>query len=646
MINLPRFRRFVMSILRHYHRNLLRFYQYQARLRPKNLRVQLHLAKAYLQSNQSDRSIALCERLREQSPDNPWIVQTLAQAYQSVGEWDKALVAGHSALQLEPESPWLHHGLGKIQGQQEDWDAAIESFQRAIAISPTIGWFHYNLGEALVKTGQWSAAIPVLRHTQTLIPRFAWTAYFLGEALLAEGHIDEAIEVYQKILRWQPWMKYLRSCLAYARHIKLQDHRIQVFCNTQSSLESDRPRVLMIAPYPTFPPKMGAIARMFHEMKALGQRYDLTLVSFVFQKSDFTIEELLKPYCKFAVTVVIGDTPPRTPDQPDLVHRYSSQRMSQVLTKMQAVPFGIVITDFIQMAQYSTLFPNSFRILAEHNIESELLRRSAQLHSATELQQLASQHASIKSFTSSIEEADRLARYETELWKTYPLRFVVSEPDKQHLNQRCNSGKTIVVSNGIDTTTVQVIPDNPNKIILFIGTLSYYPNLDGARYFVDEILPLIWEKDPNVTFWMAGAEPPQVLLDLQRDRRVRVIANPDNMDDVARQCCMTVVPLRTGSGTRIKIMHAMALGMPIVTTSLGCEGIPVGDGKQMFIRDRPMEFAAAVLEVLENVVVREGFRREGRMCVERDYDWTRIFEGAIDRVDEEFLKFRSIEDDH
>ena len=193
-----------------------------------------------------------------------------------------------------------------------------------------------------------------------------------------------------------------------------------------------------------------------------------------------------------------------------------------------------------------------------------------------------------------------------------------------------------MVSNGIDTTTVQVIPDNPNKIILFIGTLSYYPNLDGARYFVDEILPLIWEKDPKVTFWMAGAEPPQVLLDLQRDARVRVIANPDNMDDVARQCCMTVVPLRTGSGTRIKIMHAMALGMPIVTTSLGCEGIPVEDGKQMFIRDRPVEFAAAVLEVLENAEVREGFRREGRMCVERDYDWTRIFEGAIDRVDEEF----------
>ena len=650
MINSPRFRRFVMSIFRHYPRSFLRFHQYQARLRPKNLRVQLHLAKAYLQSNQADRSLALCQTLLEKSPGNPWIVQTLAQVYQSQGNWDNALLASQNALQLAPGEPWLHHGLGKIQGQQENWDAAIGSFQRAIALDSTVGWFHYNLGEALVKTGQWSAAIPVLKNTQKLIPRFAWTAYFLGEALLAEGQIDEAIALYKKVLRWQPWMRYLRSCLNYAHHVKGQDQRIQQFCQAHlfkipfpkknlggSDLTNcNRLRVLMIAPYPTFPPKTGAIARMFYEMKALGQHYDLTLVSFVFQKADFIIEESLQPYCKFVITVAIGDTPLRTPDQPDLIHRYSSQRMNHVLKQLQVVPYDIVLTDFIQMAQYSTLFPNSFRILAEHNIESELLRRSLQLHSPTELQQLASQHASIKSFTSSLGEADRLAHYETELWKTYPLRFVVSELDKQHLNKRCDSGKTIVVSNGIDTTTVQVIPDNPNKIILFIGTLSYYPNIDGARYFVNEILPLIWERDPEVTFWMAGAEPPQVLLELQNDVRVRVIANPDNMDDVARQCCMTVVPLRTGSGTRIKIMHAMALGLPIVTTSLGCEGIPVKDGKQMFIRDRPLEFALAVLEVLGGVEIREGFRREGRACVERDYDWTRIFEGAIDRVDEEF----------
>jgi tetratricopeptide (TPR) repeat protein len=640
----------VAQLITHYHQIRSRLYRVYARLRPHHFPTQHQLANVYLQSNQVSRSIDLCEHLRTQSPTNPWLLQTLAAGYQAQGQWHQALMVSQQAIELEPDSPWLHHGLGKLYGQQEQWELAIECFERSIALDSTVGWFHYNLGEALVKTGQWSAAIPILQHTQKLIPRFAWTAYFLGEALLAEGRTDEAIAVYEKVLRRQPWMKYLRSCLAYARHTKIQDQSIQKFCQANhlkvplpkgdlggSSLDAKpiRRRVLMIAPYPTYPPKMGAIARMFYEMKALGKNFDLTVVSFVFKKADFVIESALKSYCQFAVTVTIGDTLPFTMDQPDLIHRYSSQRMTQVLKQLQAVPYDIVITDFIQMAQYSLLFPNAFRVLGEHNIESELLRRSAQLQTRTELQQLASQHASIKSFTSSLEEADRLARYETELWKNYHLRFVVSEQDKQHLDARCNIGKTIVVNNGIDTKKVQVISDNPNKIILFIGTLSYYPNIDGARYFVDEILPLIWEQDPGVTFWMAGAEPPQVLWDLTTDSRVRVIANPENMDDVARQCCMTVVPLRTGSGTRIKILHAMALGMPIVSTSLGCEGLAIEDGRHLFVRDRPVEFAAAVLTVLQDASVREGFRREGRVCVERDYDWERVFAGAIDRMREE-----------
>ncbi len=641
----------VAPLITYYYQIRSHLYRVYARLRPQHFPTQHQLAKVYLQTHQPGRSIALCEHLRTQCPDNPWILQTLAQGYQAQGHWQKALESSYYALQIAPNSPWLHHGLGKLHSQQDHWEAAIDSFNRAIDLDSRVGWFYYNLGEALVKAGQWSAAIPILEHTQKLIPRFAWTAYFLGEALLAEGRTDEAIEVYKKVLRRQPWMKYLRSCLAYARHIKVQDQAIHQFCQSnrlkvplpKGDLGGSNPdtkpirlRVLMIAPYPTYPPKMGAIARMFYEMKALGENFDLTGVSFVFQKADFVIEDALKPYCQFAVTVAIGDTLPRAVEQPDLIHRYSSQRMTQVLKQLQAVPYDIVLTDFIQMAQYSLLFPHAFRVLGEHNIESELLRRSAQLQSATDLQRLASQHASIKSFTSSLEEADRLARYETELWKNYHLRFVVSDQDQQHLDQRCSTGKTIVVNNGIDTKKVRVIPDNPNKIILFIGTLSYYPNIDGARYFVDEILPLIWEQDPAVRFWMAGAEPPQVLLDLTTDSRVRVIANPENMDEVARQCCMTVVPLRTGSGTRIKILHAMALGMPIVTTSLGCEGLAIEDGRHLFVRDRPVEFAAAVLTVLRDLSVREGFRREGRVCVEREYDWERVFAGAIDRMVGEF----------
>ena len=619
-----------------------------AGLLPKHLPAQLACARAYLQAQQPGKTIDRCKALIPLHPLNPWIYVLLSQAYQAEGQWDKAIEASIRAIQLEPQSAWLHHNLGKILGLQNRWEEAIESFQQARQFNPKIGWFHFNLGEALVKAGHTQQAIPILKRAQKKLPFFAWTAYFLGEALLAEGQIDDAIACYQNTLRFHPWMRYLRSCLDYAKHIKRQDQSLQTFIAANSRFEQAnvtanvvpqprlRQRLLMITPYPTYPPTMGAFARMFHEMKGLAQHYEVTLVCFIFQKGDFTIETKLRDYCHQVFTVVLGDTPPIELDQPALIHRYSSRRMRQVLTQLQAIPYDIVLTDFIQMAQYAELFPNALRILAEHNIESELLRRSAQIHSAEELQKLSSQHSALQSFTPSLEEADRLARYETAIWRTYPLRFVVSELDRQHLDQRCPEGKTIVVNNGIDTQTVQVMPDNPNRIILFIGTLSYYPNLDGARYFVSEILPLIWERDPNVQFWMAGAEPPQVLWDLTADPRIRVIANPENMDDVARQCCMTVVPLRTGSGTRIKILHALALGLPIVTTSLGCEGIDVTDGQQLLIRDRPADFATATLELLNNAELRQTFRQSGRSLVEQHYDWTQIFEAAVIQIQQAY----------
>ena len=558
----------------------------------------------------------------------------LADAYHRLGQWQDAVNANLKAIGLNPNNPELHHCLGKRYGLQGQYLNAIVAYECAIELEPNNPWVYYSLGIALVKTGDWHRAIETLQLAQRSLPREVWISYYLGEAFLAIGNIDAAIAGYERALRRSPWMQYLRDCLAYARHMKLQDQRLIQFCNAAN--QSSKRRMLMITPYPTYPPTTGAIARMFYEMQAMGKQYDLTVVSFVFEKRDVKIERDLFNYCQFAIMVVMGDSPTQLLNQPNLVHEYSSERMLRVLSKLQSIPFDIVLTDFIQMAQYQVLFPNAFHMLGEHNIESELLRRSAQFQSQTELQVLASQHTSFRRFLGGVREADRLAEYEAETWPKFPLRMVVSEQDGQLLNRSCGIGKTIVVSNGIDTKTIQVLPDNPNKIILFIGTLSYYPNIDGVQYFVQEILPLIWENDSSVQFWIAGAEPPKSLLDLAIDRRIKVIANPKDMTTVARKCCMTVVPLRIGSGTRIKILHGMAMGLPIVTTSLGCEGIAVRDGCDLWVRDRPVEFAAATLELLRDGNRRQQFRDAGRALVERHYDWAAIFAGAIDRIEAEF----------
>jgi glycosyltransferase involved in cell wall biosynthesis len=135
-----------------------------------------------------------------------------------------------------------------------------------------------------------------------------------------------------------------------------------------------------------------------------------------------------------------------------------------------------------------------------------------------------------------------------------------------------------------------------------------------------------------VELWIAGAEPPQAVVDLGQDARIRVIANPEDMAAVAAQCCMTIVPLQIGSGTRIKILHSMAMGLPIVSTSLGCEGLLVEDGRHLFVRDQPVEFARAALRVLSDQAVRERFRQEGRQLVEQSYDWSQVFEQANTQI--------------
>ncbi len=622
--HLPQFRQRLWRLRLHLHR-------------PKhnNPHASLKLAQAFFKSGQPHRAIEIGQSLQALEDKELQIERQhlLAHAYQSLGQWQEAIEAHQTAIAVDLRKARLYHALGQCYGQQEEWQKAIDAYDVAIALEPGNPHIHYSLGIAYVKTGQWQAAIQTLQLAQRSLPGEAWISYFLGEAWLAIGDTESAIRLYRKTLRRSPWFLYLHICLIYAKHIQQQDQRIDAFCTLAKTQPSTKRRMLMIMPYPPYPPTTGGLVRMFNEIKAMGQAYDVTVVSFIFQKRGFWIEQPLSHYCQFSATVLMGDCPPQISNQPRLIHRYSSARMGQLLQKLSQIPFDFVLTDFIQMAQYHDRFPNAFHILGEHNIESELLRRSIQSQNQTELQRLSSQNAAFQGFLGGLQEADLLAQYERSLWPKFPLRMVVSTLDREILEQNCGIGKTIVVSNGVDTQSISPLPDNANKIVLFIGTLSYYPNIDGVQYFVQDILPLIWEQDPKVQFWIAGAEPPQMLLDLALEARIKVIANPADMTQVARQCCITVVPLRIGSGTRIKILHGMALGLPIVTTSLGCEGIGVTDGKELWVRDRPEAFAAATVALLKDRDRRQAFRQKGRELVEKNYDWAAIFAAAIDRFE-------------
>ncbi|NJK53069.1 MAG: hypothetical protein HC936_10090 [Leptolyngbyaceae cyanobacterium SU_3_3] len=156
--------------------------------------------------------------------------------------------------------------------------------------------------------------------------------------------------------------------------------------------------------------------------------------------------------------------------------------MRKILNKLKNANFDVVLCDFIYMAQYQEIFKDTYFVLGEHNIESQLLERCAEIKDNTELNKLATQTEAVKAFVESDFEAKLLADFEDEYWQKFNLRMVVSENDRQILNDRCKVGQTIIVNNGIDTQETIMVENTESKTILFIGTMNYFPNIDGALY--------------------------------------------------------------------------------------------------------------------------------------------------------------------
>jgi len=145
-------------------------------------------------------------------------------------------------------------------------------------------------------------------------------------------------------------------------------------------------------------------------------------------------------------------------------------------------------------------------------------------------------------------------------------------------------------------------------------------------------MPHIWRIDPDIKLCIAGRNISKQIRDLGEDVRIEIIADVPDIREVAAECCASVVPLRFGGGTRIKILEAFGLGLPVVSTAKGCEGLAGEDGRHLFIRDYPEEFAAAVVNVVNDHELSDKLRQNGRKLVEDRYDWQKIFEAAEVRM--------------
>jgi glycosyltransferase involved in cell wall biosynthesis len=508
-----------------------------------------------------------------------------------------------------------------------------------VSESPLYAHTFFQLGNDLSKQKNFDRAINFYNRAIELEPKNADYHHGLATAFRDKYELESAIFAYQRAVRLKPNISSFQQDLERTLQLQQRWQDLTNYCQQMKSTSDQTQKILMIFPYPPYPPqKGGAAMRMFEQIKYFGSRYRVTVVSTIFNEDDYEIEEQLKSYCDRAFMVKFGER--MQPHQPDLqrqIYDLKTWNMWKTLEQLSQIDYDIVLFDFIVSTSYYPLFADRFTVLNEHNIESKLLERCSTDDNAKFISKLAKEIDDAKPFLNSQSEAKLLAAYETRAWQQFPLRTVVSNDNKQELDSRCSVGKTIVVQNGIDTQNINLVNNQNTHKLLFMGTMTYYPNIDAMLYFVDRILPELTKTNSQINLAIAGRKPPSVVQNLANlNSSLEIIADPEDMSQIARSCSISIVPLRLGSGTRIKILHAMAMGLPVVSTSLGCEGLDVVDGVHLLIRDEPKAFAEAILQLDRDLDLWQQLRDNGRNLVETKYDWQQIFAD----YEQELLKFK------
>ena len=218
-----------------------------------------------------------------------------------------------------------------------------------------------------------------------------------------------------------------------------------------------------------------------------------------------------------------------------------------------------------------------------------------------------------------------MLRWEARYAKKFDHCLVVSPTELEQL-QASNPGLSVsLIENGVDTTRFQRLPEaDQGNDLLFVGTMGYRPNADAVLYFHEKILPLIKRRVPDARLVIVGNTQGAKLERLSAASDVILTGKVPDVIPCYGRSRIAIAPLRAGGGTRLKILEAMALGRPVVTTALGCDGLEVEDGRHVMIADRPEEFAERVVRLLTDRALGDGLTRRARALVESRYEWSVI----------------------
>jgi polysaccharide biosynthesis protein PslH len=381
------------------------------------------------------------------------------------------------------------------------------------------------------------------------------------------------------------------------------------------------------SPYPLI---SGHSLRTYHILKGAAQNHNVTFITFVqLPEHELKKENLahLRSFCKAVYPFKIpADMSKLTfakmlflnlfSSLPFVAQKYDAPLMREKIREIiQREHIDLVHVDMLPLAAYINEFENLPKILVNHNVESIRLYRWFR----TEPKPLKKAYLGIQWL--------KLKTFEQSAMNKFDGCVVVSEIDKKLLLKMGVKSKLFVVPNGTNTKFFK--PSNGKVVgnsVLWIGHMDVHTNKDAVLYFWKDIYPILRRKHPEVKVTFVGTAPPKEIADATKlDGKVRATGFVEDIRPYINEAAVMVVPIRIGSGTRLKILDAMAMGKAIVSTSVGCEGINVSNGKDILIGDDPEDFANKIVELLKNPDMRTNLEKNA-IELAKTYDWSLIGE--------------------
>ncbi len=391
-------------------------------------------------------------------------------------------------------------------------------------------------------------------------------------------------------------------------------------------------KIAFITARPPYPPDSGGRIRTFHLLREISETQEVTLITVSKKRSEeIALASLQKAIPRLAVQAVRIE--PETflnhicrtvrnllASLPYTWARYGHPRFIAFIRKaVREQQYDVIHCDHVQVAHAFVDLSTPPRVLNAHNVESVLIRRIAD-QARPWWRRMAIRWQSSKTL-----------KAERESYRHFDRCLAVSETDAAEIERMAPGTAVSVVRNGVDL--IQFTPDSGPEdphLIVFTGAMDWLPNVDGATFFVREILPKIRKRDPDAHLLVVGSNPTELLVRTLAAPSVRFTGSVEDVRPYLRQARLVVVPLRIGGGTRLKILEAWALGKPVVSTTIGAEGLPVEVGKNIALADSADAFAQRAIELLNDTTTAAQLGVAGRRVVEELFGWDRAARTLLD----------------